>query len=116
MKQLIPFACLACVLGFAVTSQAQLGKIGSKVLREGNLEAAEKTIRAASLTDRQIERLGEQTVQYTDANNPVAPDGDPYAERLKRLVAPHLSEDGLKLNFKVYMVADLNAFAELVLD
>ncbi|NNE18679.1 MAG: M48 family metalloprotease [Myxococcales bacterium] len=111
MKAITSLACLACVLGFAVTSQAQLGKIGSKILREGNLEAAEKTVRAATLTDRQIERLGEQTAQYMDANNPVAPDGDPYAERLKRLVAPHLAEDGLKLNFKVYKVADLNAFA-----
>jgi putative metalloprotease len=111
MKHMISLACLACALGVSGTAEAQLGKIGSKILREGNIEAAEKTIRAATLTDKQIERLGQQTAEYMDANNPVAPDGSPYAERLKRLVSAHTAEDALSLNFKVYLVADLNAFA-----
>ncbi|RYZ79207.1 MAG: peptidase, partial [Moraxellaceae bacterium] len=44
-------------------------------------------------------------------HNPVADDKDPYTIRLNKIFAKHKSEDGLKLNYKVYKVTDINAFA-----
>ncbi len=47
-----------------------------------------------------------------DANNPVLPDDEPiYGARLKRLTKGLDRYEGLNLNFKVYHVTDVNAFA-----
>ncbi|MFV0605576.1 MAG: M48 family metalloprotease [Niabella sp.] len=46
-----------------------------------------------------------------DNNNPVAPANDPYTVRLNKIFSKHQNEDGLKLNYKVYKVVDINAFA-----
>jgi putative metalloprotease len=100
-----------CLSAPLVHAEAQFGDIGGKVLRKGNIDAAEKLVRSAALTDAQIEKLTAESIAYMDSQNRVAPDGDPYAERLKRLVKGHETEDGLQLNFKVYLVRDVNAFA-----
>jgi putative metalloprotease len=50
-------------------------------------------------------------VASMDKENPVAKQGSKYAARLARLTRKHVAEDGLKLNFKVYLVKDVNAFA-----
>ena len=108
------FALLVSLLCWAAQpgpAAAQYGNIGNKVLRKGNVDAAQKLVRSAALTDAQVEKLTADSIAYMDSHNPVAPDGDPYAERLKRLVKGHASEDGLQLNFKVYLVRDVNAFA-----
>ena len=41
-----------------------------------------------------------------DENNRMASSGDDYANRLNRLVTGLDHEDGLKLNFAVYLVED----------
>lgn len=46
-----------------------------------------------------------------DKNNPVLPDDSPYTQRLNRLVKGITDADGIPLNFKVYHVTDINAFA-----
>lgn len=46
-----------------------------------------------------------------DANNPVAEDDNEYMIRLKRLTEGITDAEGLPLNFKVYLVIDVNAFA-----
>lgn len=46
-----------------------------------------------------------------DAHNPVADDSTSYGARLKRLTEGITEVDGLPLNFKVYLVVDVNAFA-----
>ena len=46
-----------------------------------------------------------------DAHNPVLPDNNPYTQRLKRLTEGITDADGIPLNFKVYDVVDVNAFA-----
>ena len=44
-------------------------------------------------------------------NNPVTPDDNPYTIRLKKLTEGLTEADGIPLNFKVYDVIDVNAFA-----
>lgn len=95
------------LISVAFNASAQLGKLGKK----RNVDAGKKLVKAATLSDEEMAALSLQSVQWMDENNPIAEDGNPYAERLKKIVAGHESEDGLTLNFKVYTVVDVNAFA-----
>ena len=46
-----------------------------------------------------------------DKENKVATSKDAYTTRLNRIFGKHAAENGLKLNYKVYLTKDLNAFA-----
>lgn len=67
--------------------------------------------KAASVTDKEIADASRQMMAYQDKRAKVAPAGNKYAQRLAKLVSKHGKEDGLKLNFKVYLSPDVNAFA-----
>ena len=73
--------------------------------------AATKTIQAVTLTDSQMAAYAKESVEWMDRNNPVAADDDPYTVRLMRLTDGITEADGIPLNFKVYKVVDVNAFA-----
>lgn len=91
---------------------AQLGKKLGKITKKENVQAAAKGAKAVSLSDKEVMQLSAEAVKWMDENNPIAdPNTDPYGIRLKKLVKNHLNEDGLNLNFKVYRVVDVNAFA-----
>lgn len=99
---------LVIVLTLSVIGvQAQFGK----VLKQGNVDAGKKLVKAATLTDADMAALSLESVQWMDENNPVAASDDEYGQRLEKLVAGFNNEDGLTLNFKVYLVSDINAFA-----
>jgi putative metalloprotease len=52
-----------------------------------------------------------QMMELMDKEEPVAPANSTYGKRLAKLIKGHENEDGLKLNFKVYMTDEVNAFA-----
>ncbi len=87
---------------------AQFGKILNKTK---NVDAVKKLTKAATLSDEDMATLSLQSVKWMDENNPIAEAGDPYGDRLNKLVSGLVNEDGLVLNFKVYRVKDINAFA-----
>lgn len=97
---------LMVMVSFPLTAQAW-----GKALKKENVSAAKKAVKAATLSDDDMKKLSLESVTWMDENNPVAPDSDAYGERLKKLVTGLENEDGLDLNFKVYKVADVNAFA-----
>ncbi|MDE6018142.1 MAG: M48 family metallopeptidase [Muribaculaceae bacterium] len=70
-----------------------------------------KAAQAFTLTDQQMAAYVKESVDWMDKNNPVLPDDDPYTQRLNKLVEGITSADGIPLNFKVYNVVDVNAFA-----
>ena len=74
------------------------------------LSAAKDAYKAYSLTDDDVRTLGKQGIEETDKKAKIDTKGK-YAKRLAKLTAKHVSEDGLKLNFKVYLTNDINAFA-----
>lgn len=76
------------------------------------LKAGVDAFNAASLTDEQVAAYAKQGVKWMDDNNPVAPPSDPYAKRLANIVKDHQEIDGLKINYKIYKVLDVNAFAD----
>lgn len=98
---------LTCALLATVTISASAQfKLNNKTV-----SAAEKGVKAATFSDEDAAKLAKQSVDWMDKNNPVAPDNDPYAVRLNKIFGKHKSEDGLTLNYKVYKVTDVNAFA-----
>ena len=70
-----------------------------------------KTVEALTLTDDQMSAYVKEYIDWMDKNNPVLPDNDPYTVRLKKLTEGLTSVEGIPLNFKVYNVVDVNAFA-----
>lgn len=73
--------------------------------------AAAKGVKAATLTDAQMAAYVKESVNWMDAHNPVLPEDNPYTQRLRRLTEGITEADGIPLNFKVYDVIDVNAFA-----
>ena len=102
------FSALTALLLLPACTYAQLGGIK---LNRNVLKAGTDAFSAASLTDAQVADYAKQGVKWMDENNPVAAASDPYAKRLAKIVKNHQEIDGLKIDYKVYKVVDVNAFA-----
>ena len=83
---------------------------GCRVDPSTMLSASSDMFTAATLSAEDIRELGKLTADAMDAEYRVAPAGNPYARRLDRIVASLHNEAGLSLNYKVYLVKDVNAF------
>lgn len=70
-----------------------------------------KMVEAFTLSDEQMANYVKESVDWMDKNNPVLPADNPYTQRLNRLTQGITDADGIPLNFKVYDVVDINAFA-----
>lgn len=103
-RNLISVAMLAS--GFSsvapVWAQFNLGKV---------LEAGQDLAKAESITDAELAGYFDQMAAQMDKQNQVAPGSNPYAQRLSKMVASLQNHDGLRLNFKVYVTPQINAFA-----
>ena len=75
------------------------------------INSASKTVQALTLTDAQMADYVRESVNWMDKNNPVLPEDNPYVVRLTALTEGITDADGIPLNFKVYDVVDVNAFA-----
>lgn len=73
--------------------------------------AGSKALQAFTLTDEQMAAYVKEAVDWMDKNNPVPGEDDPYTKRLRSLTANLKDVEGIPLNFKVYDVIDVNAFA-----
>ena len=103
-KHFLRAFAIAVMLLPAVSAPAQfnLGKA---------ISAGTKAVNAATLTDKEMAAYVKESVDWMDKNNPVAADDDPYTIRLMKLTEGLNDADGIPLNFKVYKVVDVNAFA-----
>jgi len=75
------------------------------------ISGAGKAVQAVTLTDEQMAAYVKEYIDWMDSHNPVCGDDDPYTLRLKKLTEGLTDADGIPLNFKVYFVIDVNAFA-----
>lgn len=102
-------------IGIKILAVSTLLCIGSPAYSQFNLKkavgAAAKTAQALTLSDAQMADYVKESVTYMDTHNPVLPDDNPYVIRLKSLTQGINDADGIPLNFKVYDVIDVNAFA-----
>ncbi|MDR3088122.1 MAG: M48 family metalloprotease [Azoarcus sp.] len=76
-----------------------------------DLDAAADLIKAATISDADLWASSLQMMKQMDARNPVAKGKNKYAQRLANLTKNLTNEDGLNLNFKAYLIKDVNAFA-----
>lgn len=112
MKKLFILISAALVAAACPSGASAQFKIGGKKVDAGKLLNAGKDVaKAVTLSDADIARLSRESVEWMDANNPVAADTTTYGARLKRLTEGITDAEGLPLNFKVYLVTDVNAFA-----
>ncbi len=94
--------CIAALTSMPAAAQFNLKKAVS---------GASKAVQAATLTDKQMAAYVKESVDWMDKHNPVLPDDNPYTQRLMKLTEGITDADGIPLNFKVYDVIDVNAFA-----
>lgn len=77
----------------------------------GMMEAGMNLATAATLSDADVKLIGDQTIAQQDAANKLAPAGSKHAKRLQNLTADLKLVDGVRLDYKVYIDSDVNAFA-----
>lgn len=112
MNRSIKITCLSFSFAFAcLAAPAQFGGLGKGKINSRSIDAVTKGAKALTFTNADAIKLSKEGVAWMDANNPVAPATDPYAIRLEKIFGKHKNEDGLSLNYKVYKVKDINAFA-----
>lgn len=100
IKLLLTMFCAA--ISFEASAQFNLKKA---------ISSATKVTQAATLTDEQMAGYVKEYIEWMDNNNPVCDDDNQYTLRLKRLTEGLTDADNIPLNFKVYDVTDVNAFA-----
>lgn len=105
MKNL--FSKLAVMLLCLTVSMPAMAQFNLKKAISG----AAKATQAATLTDAQMAAYVKEYIDWMDQHNPVCAEDDPYTIRLARLTEGLSDADGITLNFKVYNVIDVNAFA-----
>jgi putative metalloprotease len=102
---------MALVMGVCSGVNAQF-KIGGKTIDTKKVvKAAEDVGKAITLSDADIAAISKEYIDWMDENNPVAGPDTEMGARLERLTSDLKGTGGLNLNFKVYYVTDVNAFA-----
>ncbi len=127
MKQLtfIAMACALALTGCATTeggSASGLSSVSAAIgttsaggsgasKSENKVGAALDVFKAATVSDDELKSVALQYRAYGDRTEKLAPANNKYSKRLARLTAKHVNEDGMKLNFKVYLSKEVNANA-----
>ncbi len=100
-----------CLIAVGVQQASAQIRIGGKNINAAKaVQAGTEVVRAVTLSDDDIVKMSREAVEWMDANNPVADETTEYGARLKKLTG-NVRVEGLDLNFKVYHVIDVNAFA-----
>ena len=100
------------ITGIAISAALMAPATAAAQLNVGRLsKMANSAVQGLTLTDEQMAAYVKESVDWMDRNNPVADANSPYTQRLNRLTAGLKDADGIPLNFKVYLVIDVNAFA-----
>ncbi len=99
-------ASLVLVSGCTTTNGGKGGKDTA-----GMANATMSLVTAATLSDAEVIELGKRTADSEDRQNSIAAANSKYAKRLQKLTANWKTVDGVKLDYKVYVKKEVNAFA-----
>ncbi len=100
----LTYSFVILLSGFnTATAQINLG--------ERALGALQKGMASFTFSDEDAAALSKQAVDKMDKDNTVAGPKDPYTIRLNKVFGKHSNENGLILNYKVYSIKEVNAFA-----
>jgi putative metalloprotease len=103
-RESIILAVLLVAFGFS-GANAQIN-FGEKALG-----AVQKGVAGFTFSDADAAVLSKTAVDKMDAENVVASATDPYTVRLNRVFGKYTKGEGYTLNYKVYKVKEVNAFA-----
>jgi putative metalloprotease len=104
----------AVMAGCSSTGGSGLGNLGGtpgSSSTDNQVGAAIDVFKAVTVSDDDVKSAMVQLRASEDKKARVAPANSKYARRLAKLTAPYLHEDGLTLNFKVYITKEVNANA-----
>ena len=96
---------------FGLMGCSATGGSGSGVSSDGKVGAVLDMAKAVTVSEDELKNASLQLRAAEDKEARVAPAKNKYAQRLQRLTRKHVNEDGLKLNFKVYLSPQINANA-----
>ena len=99
----------SCVLALAATVTLSGCQSGTNI--DGMMSAGSSLLGAATMTDEQMQQLGDQTIAQQDSQNHLVSKNSPYAQRLARLTQGWETVDGHTFDFNVYQIDNMNAFA-----
>lgn len=94
-----------------LASLGSLGGASGSSASENKVGAVLDVVKAATVSEDELKAATLQMRAAGDAQARVATGKNKYAQRLERLTKKHLNEDGMKLNFKVYISPQVNANA-----
>lgn len=101
---------MVLVAGVSLNVSAQF-KIGGKSINTKKLvNAASDAAKAVTLSDEDVAVMAREYIQWMDTHNEIAGPETAMGQRLANLTKD-IKVEGLDLNFKVYNVIDVNAFA-----
>jgi putative metalloprotease len=78
---------------------------------EKALVAVQKGMAGFTFTDADAAKLSKVAVDKMDAEHTIATATDPYTIRLNKVFGKYTQGDGFTLNYKVYILKEVNAFA-----
>jgi putative metalloprotease len=103
-KKIIIAGFLFAVFGFT-NMNAQIN-LGDKAIG-----ALQKGVASFTLSNADAAALSKEAVRKLDSTNEVAGPNDGYTLRLNRVFGKHTAGEGFTLNYKVYKLKEVNAFA-----
>lgn len=105
--------CPSLLAGGMLALSVLASPLASAVDLGGLANSAGLAVKAATLSDADVHHLADQSCAALDKANKVAAPGSKYAKRLAAILKPlkMTQFNGKKLNAKVYLVSDVNAFA-----
>ena len=95
-----------CIVLFSFTKTTAQINLGDRALG-----ALQNGVASFTFSNETAAALAKEAVRKMDSSNVVAGPKDGYALRLNRIFGKHATENGLALNYKVYLTKDINAFA-----
>jgi len=95
-------------MGVSVTLLAGCQNLNTETL----LQSGGQALQAATLSDKDVKALSNQSCAEMDAKAQIAPANSPYTQRLNK-IAQALGDNinGTPANYKVYLTKDVNAWA-----
>ncbi len=105
MKTRLFFVAIVVAMFSSTTINAQIN------LGEKALGALQTGVASFTFSDEDAATMSKEAVRKMDSSNVVAGLKDGYTLRLNRIFGKHANENGLALNYKVYLTKDVNAFA-----
>ncbi|CAN5132572.1 hypothetical protein BH11PSE11_BH11PSE11_34400 [soil metagenome] len=102
---------IGSALSSATSAVGGIGGTSGKTDKGMAADAVGDLFKAATLSDADVIARADDAIREMDRTNKIAPANSKYTLRLNKLFGKHKGEDGMKLDYKVYLVKDVNAFA-----